>query len=92
MSLAGHITNLLQNGIVASNIYPSKTGPRYIPGHATVLSYLTVFLFGGSIVTTLLLRRENANRRAGKRDHWHDLTPKEKEVMGDKNPDFIYVV
>jgi hypothetical protein len=78
---------------VSSNIYPSKTGPRFYQGHGVVLGYLSVFLFGGSIVTTLLLRRENKKRLAGLRDHTIEgKTPAQLEVMGDKVPDFIYIV
>lgn len=73
------------NGVVASNIYPNKDSPHYYRGHGTVLAYLTVFLFGGSIVTHILLKQENNKRASGKRDHWmDDKTPEEIEVMGDK--------
>ncbi|GAC93479.1 transporter [Pseudozyma hubeiensis SY62] len=54
------------NGAVSSNIYPAKTGPRYIMGHAIVLAYIvigiisnTIFYFG--------LQYENRQRAAGKR-------------------------
>jgi hypothetical protein len=50
-----------------------------------VLAYLTIFLFGGSVVTHFLLRRENKKRINGERDHWmHDKTPEQMEVIGDK--------
>jgi len=81
------------NGVVASNIYPNKDSPRFYRGHGTVLAYLTVFLFGGSVVTHLLLKAENNKRINGKRDHWmDDKTPEEIEVIGDKRPDFLYVL
>ncbi|SPO25664.1 related to allantoate permease [Ustilago trichophora] len=55
------------NGAVSSNIYPKKTGPRFIMGHAVVLAYIvigiisnTIFYFG--------LQYENRQRDAGKRD------------------------
>jgi hypothetical protein len=42
-------------------------------------------LFGGSIVTHLLLRMENAKRTAGKRDHWIEgKSEHEIEMLGDK--------
>jgi hypothetical protein len=73
------------NGIVSSNIYRTKDAPQFYPGHSVVLAYLTVFLFGGSIVTTLLLRAENKKRVQGKRDHWAEgKTPEQLEIAGDK--------
>ncbi|KAJ5648728.1 hypothetical protein N7490_005100 [Penicillium lividum] len=81
------------NGIVSSNIYRQADSPRYYPGHGTVLAYLVVFLFGGSIVQYVLLRRENAKRRRGERDHWIEgLDQSEIELLGDKRPDFIYTL
>ncbi|KAJ6011622.1 hypothetical protein N7451_003034 [Penicillium sp. IBT 35674x] len=81
------------NGIVSSNIYREADAPRFYPGHGTVLAYLVVFLFGGSIVQYVLLRRENAKRRRGERDHWIEgLNQNEIELLGDKRPDFIYTL
>ena len=81
------------NGIVSSNIYRQVDAPRFYPGHGTVLGYLTVFLFGGSILQHFLLRRENAKRRAGLRDHWAEgLSSVEAEALGDMRPDFIYTI
>lgn len=77
------------NGIVSSNIYFSP--PRYIEGHAIVLAFLAVFLFGGSLLMTVLLRLENSKRRAGKRDYWIEgKSEKEVAQRGDLRPDFIY--
>jgi MFS family permease len=79
------------NGIVSSNVY--FNGPRYPEGHAVMIAYLTLFLFGGSVLMTVLLRRENAKRQRGERDHWvQGLTEKEVEKLGDQRPDFIYTV
>jgi hypothetical protein len=74
------------NGVVSSNIYRNQDSPKFYPGHGTVLGYLVVFLFGGSIVTHLLLKAENRKRLNGKRDHWmqENKTAAEIEVMGDK--------
>ncbi|KAJ5925461.1 hypothetical protein N7454_008100 [Penicillium verhagenii] len=81
------------NGIVSSNIYRQKDSPRYYPGHGTVLGYLVVFLFGGSIIQYFLLRRENAKRRRGERDHWIEgLDQNQIEMLGDKRPDFMYTL
>jgi len=79
------------NGVVSSNIYFKK--PKFTAGHATVMAYMIVCLFGGSVALTLLLRRENAARLAGKRDHLvQGLSEKEVEKLGDKRPDFLYTV
>lgn len=80
-------------GIVSSNIYRAEDKPRFKPGHGVVLGYEAVFLFGGSILQHILLRRENAKRRAGKRDHWIEgKTEAEIEKLGDMRPDFMYTL
>ena len=81
------------NGVVSSNIYQARTAPLYRQGHAIVLGYLTVFLFGGSVLQYFLLKRENKKRMAGGRDYWAEgKTEKEVEAMGDTRPDFIYTL
>ena len=81
------------NGIVASNIYRTNDKPRFKPGHGTVVGYLTAFLLGGSVLQHVLLRRENAKRRAGKRDEWiKGKSEEEIDKLGDKRPDFIYTL
>lgn len=79
------------NGVVSSNIY--FQAPRYFQGHGVVIAYLTVFLFGGSVLMTTLLRLENKKRRAGKRDHLAEgKNHRELAALGDSRPDFIYTV
>jgi MFS family permease len=56
------------NGVVSSNIYRAVDQPRYFLGHGVVLAYMTLFLLGGSVATRVLLVRENAKRRKGKRE------------------------
>lgn len=81
------------NGIVASNIYRDQDAPTFRPGHGTVLAYLFLFLFCGSVAQYLLLRRENRKRRNGDRDHWIEgLDQSQIELLGDKRPDFIYTL
>jgi hypothetical protein len=79
------------NGIVSSNIY--QKAPKYTSGHATVMVYMIVCLLGGSIAMRILLARENAARRSGKREHWtRGMSYKEAEALGDKRPDFLYTL
>ncbi|KAL3454640.1 major facilitator superfamily domain-containing protein [Aspergillus insuetus] len=81
------------NGIVSSNIYRGKDAPQFYPGHGTVLAYLVLFQLGGSILQYILLRRENAKRKRGERDHWiENLDHNEIALLGDKRPDFIYTL
>jgi MFS family permease len=81
------------NGVVSSNIYRQKDKPRFFLGHGVVLAYLTLFLFGGSMVTRTMLAAENKKRREGKRDGWVE-GKSEQEVleMGDRKPDFLYTL
>ncbi|KAF2034645.1 MFS general substrate transporter [Setomelanomma holmii] len=81
------------NGVVSSNIYRAKDKPRFFLGHGVVLAYMTLFLLGGSVVTRTLLALENRKRRSGKRDVWVE-GKSEQEVLelGDKRPDFIYML
>lgn len=77
------------NGVVSSNIYFQS--PRYYQGHGVVLAYLVIGLLGGSVTNTVLLRRENSLRAAGRRDHWAEgKSEREVEQLGDKRPDFFY--
>lgn len=77
------------NGIISSNIYYSP--PRFYQGHGLVLAFMIVFLLGGSILMTTLLRIENKRRAAGKRDHWTvGKSELEVEKLGDQRPDFFY--
>ena len=79
------------NGVVSSNIY--FKGPQYYAGHGVVLAYLSIFLFGGSLLMTTLLRIENKKRKQGKRDHWIEgKSHQEIEALGDKRPDFYYTI
>ena len=79
------------NGIVSSNIY--YNAPRYFEGHGTVLGYLVVAVFVGSLIMYLLVVRENKLRLQGKRDHWIEgLNNEQIAGLGDKRPDFLYTL
>lgn len=80
-------------GVMSSNVYLPQDSPHYYLGHGVVLAYLSLFLFGGSTVTHLLLKAENKKRLAGKRDHWIEgKTESEIRALGDLRPDFLYTV
>jgi hypothetical protein len=79
------------NGIVSSNIYRGQDAPNFYLGHGVVLGYLTVCLFFGSILQTVLLRIENRKRLSGQRDvRVQGLNSRQIELLGDMRPDFIY--
>lgn len=81
------------NGVVSSNIYRGQDAPRYRLGHIVVLAYLTLCMFGGSLLQRFLLQRENAKRRAGKRNGWIDgKSEKEIELLGDRRYVMIYAL
>jgi MFS family permease len=79
------------NGVVSSNIYLKSESPRYWTGHAVVLSWQIVFLFGGSVFLYIALGRENKKRRNGERDYLLEgKTQEDMRFLGDKRPDFMY--
>jgi len=81
------------SGIISSNIYQARTKPKFYVGHGIVLSFLVIFLFGGSVLMTLLLRRENRLKAAGRRDYRIEgKTPEQVRVIGDAAPSFMYVL
>jgi len=79
--------------VVSSNIYNPKERPHYRSGHGTVLGYMAICLFGGSIFMHFMLARENKLRKAGKRDYLIEgKTEEEIRMQGDVRPDFIYTL
>ena len=93
---------------MGSNVYLKKDGPRFFAGHSVILVYIVAFVFGGSLLTTVLLRLENKKRLVGKRNIWIEgKTPEEIQSLGDKmfvfpmklsrytdvtRPSFLYIV
>ncbi|KIW48136.1 uncharacterized protein PV06_00755 [Exophiala oligosperma] len=72
-------------GVVVSNAYRDADKPRFIPGHAVLLWYLGFCLFGGTVLHYIFLRRENALRKAGKRDYLVEgKNDYEIRLMGDE--------
>ncbi|KAK2750089.1 hypothetical protein FQN57_004581 [Myotisia sp. PD_48] len=81
------------NGVVSSNIFRGKDAPNYYPGHGTILAYLVLFVFGGSLLQHILLRIENGKRLRGERDHWIEgLDAEAIDKLGDRRPDFLYTL
>ncbi|GBF65079.1 transporter [Trichophyton mentagrophytes] len=81
------------NGVISSNIYRNQDAPNFFPGHGTVLGYLIVFLFGGSVLQHILLRIENGKRMRGERNAWIEgLDEHGIEMLGDERPDFVYTL
>lgn len=79
------------NGVVSSNVY--FAGPRFFAGHATIIGYLVIAMFGGSLLFQTLLSRENKKRLAGERDYLVEgKSQAEIEALGDNRPDFIYTL
>uniref|UniRef100_A0A0B7JNU2 Major facilitator superfamily (MFS) profile domain-containing protein n=2 Tax=Bionectria ochroleuca TaxID=29856 RepID=A0A0B7JNU2_BIOOC len=79
------------NGVVSSNIY--FNAPRFFEGHAVIIAYLFICIFGGSILMTVLLSRENRRRSKGLRDEWAEgKSAQEIETLGDNRPDFFYTL
>jgi hypothetical protein len=73
------------NGVMSSNVYRAQDSPHYTLGHAIVLGYLAIGLFGGSALNYVMLKKENAKRRNGERDSWiQGKTQKEIELLGDE--------
>ena len=77
------------NGIISSNVFPSKDKPRFLVGHSVSLAYVMVFLFGGSLLNMYLLRRENLKRLSNPDNlngqNWADgKTAEEVMMMGDE--------
>ncbi|KAJ2972142.1 hypothetical protein NQ176_g7325 [Zarea fungicola] len=79
------------NGVVSSNVY--FAGPRFFAGHGTIIGYLIIAMFGGSLLFHVLLDRENKKRLAGERDYLIEgKTEAEIEALGDMRPDFLYTL
>ncbi|KAL1959099.1 hypothetical protein VTO42DRAFT_2886 [Malbranchea cinnamomea] len=77
-------------GVMVPFVYPNRTAPRYIMGHAVTLS-----LTGFSLIVYAFMwywySRINRNRDAGKEDYKIEgMSENEIQEMGDRNPRFRY--
>lgn len=68
------------NGAVSSNVYRAPDKPWYRLGHGLVLLYISIG-FVASVISIILLRRENARRERGERD---EIIRGESPVDDDK--------
>ena len=77
------------NGIVSSNIYQQATAPLYRTGHGIILAYLTIFLFGGSVLMYIGLGAANRKRNA---EADVGVGQEEKDRRGDQREGFVYTL
>ncbi|KAJ5198174.1 uncharacterized protein N7498_007291 [Penicillium cinerascens] len=80
------------SGILASFLYPSTEGPRYIKGHGITLALLGA-AFCLFVVTMLYFARVNKRRMEGKEDaKIAGLTEEVINELGDRSPRFMYAI
>ncbi|KAL1918917.1 uncharacterized protein VTP21DRAFT_2298 [Calcarisporiella thermophila] len=82
--------NLL-GGLLGSQLYREQDKPRYVLGHAINAGFMSaVFLF--SVVLYFVLRKMNENRERGNCVDISKLTREEIEDLGDRHPNFRYML
>ncbi|OCH84458.1 MFS general substrate transporter [Obba rivulosa] len=94
VGMAMHIGIGNFGGAIASNIYRSQDAPRYVLGHGIELMFVGIG-FIALPITVLLYRRINAARdRAQLEAKANGITysPEELRRMGDRAPDFRYIL
>ncbi|KAF2167564.1 hypothetical protein M409DRAFT_22369 [Zasmidium cellare ATCC 36951] len=80
-------------GVVISYLFPASDAPAYRAGNSTALGYVAIGITLGSMLQYVLLSLENRARRAGKRDaRIENKSEEEIAALGDKRPDFFYVL
>ncbi|GME64281.1 Major facilitator superfamily [Neofusicoccum parvum] len=79
-------------GIVASYLYPTSDGPRYIRGHAVTLGFGALSVVCHSIVWRQY-SQANTKRAAGTEDGLIEgMSEEEIRELGDRSPRFVYTV
>ncbi|EMD36671.1 hypothetical protein CERSUDRAFT_94946 [Gelatoporia subvermispora B] len=94
VGMAMHIGIGNFGGAIASNIYRSQDAPRYILGHGIELMFVGIGFIAVPI-TVLLYRRINASRDQAQLEAKKNgiiFTPEELRRMGDRAPDFRYML
>ncbi|KAF2197665.1 MFS general substrate transporter [Delitschia confertaspora ATCC 74209] len=80
------------SGIMASFLYPSTEGPRYVRGHAVTMA-MVAFSCLCFIFMTIYLEHVNARRLRGEEDYKIEgMTDEQVAELGDDSPRFIYTV
>ncbi|KEY72861.1 hypothetical protein S7711_04437 [Stachybotrys chartarum IBT 7711] len=78
-------------GIISALVYPIRDGPMYVPGISTCIAFNAVgIVLAGTM--SFGCWWENRQRDMGKRDHLRDLPPDQLAKLGDKHPDFRYIM
>ncbi|KAK0644309.1 high-affinity nicotinic acid transporter [Cercophora newfieldiana] len=81
-------------GIVASYVYLSRDGPRFVTGHSILIGFVGMAFFLTSFMS-LWCRRENARRDAAVSEGQGELTEEQKAMereLADDVPWFRYTV
>lgn len=78
-------------GIISAIAFPSKDGPRYLPGIIICIAFQAVGVVA-AINMWVFCSYENRQRAAGKRDHLRELSQEEQDQLGEKHPDFRYTL
>ena len=78
-------------GIISAIAFPSKDGPRYLPGIIICIACQAVGVVA-AINMWVFCSYENRQRAAGKRDHLRELSQEEQDQLGEKHPDFRYTL
>ncbi|KAJ4250156.1 hypothetical protein NW762_011969 [Fusarium torreyae] len=76
-------------GIIASNMFVTTQAPTYPLGFGLGLGLVWLCVLS-SLVFFFYIRRENAIRDEGKRDHRYNLPDDEKNNLGDDHPSFRF--
>ncbi|KAJ8469685.1 hypothetical protein ONZ45_g16812 [Pleurotus djamor] len=96
VGMALHIGIGNMSGAVASNIYRSQDSPRYLVGHGVELMFVGIGFISVPVVV-LLYKRINAQRDREEREALENgekarYTVEELRKLGDRAPDFRYML
>lgn len=78
-------------GIISAIAFPEKDSPQYIPGIVICIAFQAVGI-AAAINMWVFCSYENRQRAAGKRDHLRQLPREEQDKLGEKHPDFRYIL
>jgi hypothetical protein len=78
-------------GIITLVVSPSSDSPQYIPGISTCIAFAVMGIIS-AVVMWFFRGWENRQRDMGKRDHLRQLPQDEQDKLGERHPDFRYVL